>query len=95
MAITLVKEHPASQVRLFLMADAVTCALRGQSTPQGYYSIERALQYVINKGAEVKACGTCAKARGIQDLPLIPGVEISTMKELTQWTVEANKVLTF
>ncbi len=95
MAITLVKEHATTQVRLFLMADAVTCALPGQSTPQGYYSIERALQYVIKKGAQVKACGTCAKARGIQDVHLIPGVELSTMSQLTQWTVEADKVLTF
>ena len=38
MAMTAQKEHADVQVRLFLLADAVTCALPGQATPQGYYS---------------------------------------------------------
>jgi len=77
------------------MADAVTCALPNQATPQGYYNIERMLRSVISRGGEVKACGTCSEARGIKGLPLIEGVEISTMSQLTAWTVEADKVLTF
>lgn len=95
MAITLQKEHSDVEVRIFLMADAVTCALPNQMTPQGYYNIERMLKAVINKGGQVKACGGCSEARGIKELPLIEGVEISTMSRLTQWTVEADKVLTF
>ena len=83
------------RVRIFLMADAVTCALPAQSTPQGYYSIERMLKAVINKGGQVKACGTCSEARGIKGLALLEGVEISTMSQLAQWAVEADKVLTF
>jgi len=47
------------------------------------------------KGGQVKACGTCSEARGIKGLSLIEGVEISTMSQLTRWTVEADKVLTF
>jgi uncharacterized protein involved in oxidation of intracellular sulfur len=77
------------------MADAVTCALPNQSTPQGYYNIERMLKSVIAKGGKVKACGTCSEARGMKGLALIEGVEISTMSQLTQWTVEADKVVTF
>jgi len=77
------------------MADAVTCALPNQNTPQGYYNIERMLRSVVSKGGLVKACGTCAAARGLKDLTLIEGVEISTMSQLTQWTVESDKVLTF
>ncbi|OGO09670.1 MAG: hypothetical protein A3K46_04040 [Chloroflexi bacterium RBG_13_60_9] len=95
MAMTLQKEHPNVEVRIFLMADAVTCALPNQSTPQGYYSIERMLKSVIGKGGQVKACGTCSEVRGVKGLPLIEGVEISTMIQLTQWTVEAEKILTF
>ena len=95
MAMTLQKEHPDVSVSVFLMADAVTCALAGQSTPQGYYSVERMLKAVIAKGGQVKACGTCSEARGIKALGLIDGVEISTMSQLTQWTVEADRVLTF
>lgn len=96
MAMTLQKEHADSvEVRIFLMADAVTAALPGQSTPQGYYNIERMLKSVITRGGQIKACGSCAEARGIKNLPLIEGVEVSTMSQLTQWTVEADKVLTF
>jgi uncharacterized protein involved in oxidation of intracellular sulfur len=95
MAMALQKEHPSVEVLIFLMADAVTCALPGQSTPQGYYNIERMLKSVISKGAQVKACGTCADARALRDLPLLEGVEHSTMSQLCQWTVQADKVLTF
>jgi uncharacterized protein involved in oxidation of intracellular sulfur len=95
MAMSLQKEHPSVEVLIFLMADAVTCALPNQSTPQGYYNIERMLKAVLNKGGQVKTCGTCADARGIRDLPLMDGVEHSTMSQLTQWTVEADKIFTF
>ncbi len=96
LAMTLQKEHAETvQVLIFLLADAVTCALPGQSTPQGYYNIERMLSAVISKGAHVKACGSCAEARGIKSLQLIAGVEASTMSQLTQWVVEAEKVIMF
>jgi uncharacterized protein involved in oxidation of intracellular sulfur len=95
MAMMLQKEHSDVEIRIFLMADAVTCALPAQTTPQGYYSIERMLKSVISKGGQVKACGTCSEARGINGLSLLEGVEISTMSQLAQWTVEADKVLAF
>ena len=95
MAMTLQKEHEGVEVRIFLMADAVTCALPGQGTPQGYYNVERMLKAVIHRGGQVKACGTCCDARGLKAVPLIEGVELSTMSELCQWTVAADKVLTF
>ncbi len=45
------------EVRMFLMADAATCALTGQETPDGYYNIERMLKLSVAKGAEIKICG--------------------------------------
>ena len=96
MAMMLQKEHAdIAEVHIFLMADAVTCALPNQTTPQGYYNIERMLKVVISKGGQVKACGICSEARGINGLTLIEGAEISTMSQLTQWMNEADKVLTF
>lgn len=96
MAMTLQKEHAETvEVLVFLMADAVTCALPNQITPQGYYNIERMLKSVISKGAQVKTCGTCSDARGIKAIALIEGIEHSTMSQLCQWTVESDKVLTF
>jgi len=85
----------SNEVWIFLMADAVTCALPNQSTPQGYYDIERMMKAVINKGGKVKICGTCADARGLDSIQLIEGGERSTMQELTQLTLAADKVITF
>jgi uncharacterized protein involved in oxidation of intracellular sulfur len=96
MAMMLQKEHAETvEVRIFLLADAVTCALPSQLTPQGYYNIERMLRAVINKGGQVKICGSCAEARGLKEITLIDGVEFSTMSQLTLWSVESDKVITF
>jgi uncharacterized protein involved in oxidation of intracellular sulfur len=96
MAMMLQKEHAdTTEVRIFLMADAVTCALTGQNTPQGYYNIERMLGSVVSHGGQVKACGTCSDARGIRSLSLVEGVEVSTMSQLTAWVIESDRVITF
>jgi uncharacterized protein involved in oxidation of intracellular sulfur len=95
MAITIQKENETAEVRIFLMADAATAALPNQNTAQGYYNIERMIRSVLSKGGKVKICGTCAEARGIKDLKLIEGAELSTMKELVQWALESDKTLTF
>lgn len=84
-----------AEVRVFLMADAVTAAISSQNTPQGYYNIERMIRALITKGGLVKLCGTCCDARGIKPLPLIEGVEVSTLVQLARWTAESDKVLVF
>lgn len=95
LAMTLQKEHENVEARVFLMADAVFCALQNNDTPNGYYNIERMMKSILNKGGKVKACGTCAKARGVFELELIEGVERSNMSEYTQWVVDSDKVINF
>jgi uncharacterized protein involved in oxidation of intracellular sulfur len=53
------------------------------------------IKSVLLKGGKVKICGSCAEARGMKDLSLIDGTELSTMKELVQWTLDSDKTLTF
>lgn len=53
------------------------------------------LKSVLRKGGEVKSCGDCSQARGIDRLKFIEGVQLSNMKEFARWTVESDKVLTF
>lgn len=89
------KDHENVEVRIFLMADAASCAIAGQSTPNGYYNIERMLKFAINKGAKVKICGSCADARGLKNVTLVEGAEISTMAEFSDWVVESDKVISF
>lgn len=95
LAMALQKDQPQTEVFVFLMADAVTAALPGQSTPQGYYNIERMLRSVLAKGAQVSLCGTCCDARGIKSVPLLDGAVVGTMAQLAQWTSESDKVLVF
>jgi uncharacterized protein involved in oxidation of intracellular sulfur len=94
LAMALQKEH-AADVRVFLMADAVTCALPDQRTPDGYYNIGRMAKAIIQRGGQVKACGTCADARGLREHQLIEDVEISNMSQLAHWAAEADKIITF
>ena len=88
-------KREGEQVRIFLLADAVTCALAGQQTPNGYYNLERMLAAAIQHGAEVGLCGTCMDARAISDDQLIDGTHRSTLEELTDWTLWADKVVSF
>jgi uncharacterized protein involved in oxidation of intracellular sulfur len=53
------------------------------------------LQSVIRKGTDVKSCGGCCQARGIDKITFIKGVKLSNMKEFAQWTIDADKVLSF
>ena len=53
------------------------------------------LKEIIAKGVKVKICSSCADARGLKNIPLIEGTEISTMAELTDWVVDSDKVVTF
>ncbi len=83
-----------SEVTIFLIADAVNGAKQGQKVPQGFYNIELMLKAVIRKG-EVLACGACMDARGLTDEELIDGAQRSTMQELAERTLSADKVLVF
>ena len=89
------KDTPETDIRVFLMADAVTAALNGQETPNGYYNMGRMLQLVLNHGGAIKLCGSCAQARGLAGLTLLEGVEMSNMQDLAAWTIESDRVLVF
>ena len=95
LAMALQREQPGVEVAVFLLGDAVSCALPNQVTPQGYYNLERMLKAVLAKGGQVKLCGSCAEARGLKELDLIEGAEVSTMGQLAAWVVQSERVLTF
>ena len=43
------KDHSDVEVRIFLLADAATCAIASQTTPNGYYNVSRMLLMAIAK----------------------------------------------
>jgi uncharacterized protein involved in oxidation of intracellular sulfur len=83
-----------SVVTVFLLADAVACARRGQKVPQGFYNLELMVKSVL-RGGEVLLCGTCMDARGLDDADVIEGARRSTMDELAERTLAADRVLVF
>jgi len=53
------KANPDVSVNVFLMGDAVSCAMSGQKTPDGYYYLERMVRGLITKKVTISCCGTC------------------------------------
>ncbi|WP_058556774.1 DsrE/DsrF/TusD sulfur relay family protein [Thiohalocapsa sp. ML1] len=87
-------QNKGERVVVFLMADAVACAKAGQKVPQGYYNLELMVKGVARKG-EMLLCGTCMDARGIGDDELVEGARRSTMDELAERTLAAERVVVF
>ncbi len=94
LAHALIKRDPDADVTVFLMADAVAGARKGQQTPDGYYNIERMLKRVVARG-RVLLCGTCMDARGIGEDEVLDGATRGTMDELAEITATADRVLIF
>jgi uncharacterized protein involved in oxidation of intracellular sulfur len=84
-----------AEVRVFLMGDAVGCAMAGQVLPNGYYHLDRMLTSAARHGAQVGLCGTCMEARGIDEGEIVEGARRSSLEELTDWTLWADEVVTF
>jgi uncharacterized protein involved in oxidation of intracellular sulfur len=80
---------------VFLIGDAVTCAIAGQKTPDGYYTLDRMLKTIHRHGGHLACCGTCLDARGLTKEHLIDEAPRSSMDELAAWTVESDQVLVF
>jgi len=88
--------RPGEEVKVFLMGDAASCAKASQKVPQGYYNVELMLQGPATRhGVEVGVCGTCMDARGITEEELAAGTKRSSLSQLTDWTVWADKALVF
>ena len=53
------------------------------------------LQLVSGKQGEIGVCGSCMEARGIKDAELLAGTRPSTLEELTDWVLWADRVVVF
>jgi len=95
LALALAKADPSAVVTVFLMADAVVAAKRGQKTPDGFYNLERMLKRFVDGQHNVLLCGTCMDARSLTEAELIDGTHRSSMDELAKATLAADQVLVF
>jgi uncharacterized protein involved in oxidation of intracellular sulfur len=81
--------------RVFLSGDAVGCAVAGQRVPEGSCDLERMVRSVAHRGGGSACRGTCLGARGIGGDRLVEGARRSSMEELTDRTLWADRVATF
>lgn len=88
-------KQPDNEVRVFLIGDAAAAAHHQQKVPSGFYNLEVMLGSIIRHSGVIGVCGTCMDARGIAADDLITGSHRSSLDELSQWTVWADKVLVF
>jgi len=94
LAHALAKNAADAELTVFLMADAVLCAKKDQKPPEGYYNLERMLKRVLSRGGNrVLLCGTCMDARGLGDSEIAEGARRSTMDELAQATLAADRAM--
>ena len=86
-----------SEVRIFLMSDAVDMARGVCRPPEGYdQDLSQMLKARIARGVTVKACGTCMARCGIyRNHPFFEGAEKATMPALAEWVMSSDKVVSF
>jgi len=70
------------EVRVFLVGDAVGCAMADQKVPDGYYHLDRMILSVAQHGGDVACCGTCLDARGISEDMLTKGARRSSLEDV-------------
>ncbi|WP_044471019.1 DsrE/DsrF/TusD sulfur relay family protein [Mannheimia massilioguelmaensis] len=94
-AINLIEEHPKEvEVKVFCFSDSVLSGLAGQAPNDGP-NVQQTLEVLTGLGTEVKLCTSCTKARGITHLPLVKGVVLGTLDDVSEWTLWADKVINF
>jgi len=94
MADAMLKLEEDLELTLYLSNDAVACAKTGQTTPDGYYNVERMLKPILRRGT-VLVCRTCAEARGLKPEDLMDGVRIVTLGEGAEFALEADKTMVY
>ena len=84
-----------TKVRIFLYADSVTAAKKGQNPPKGFYNVGEMLKALIDKGVEVRSCLTCTSARGLVQDDFVEGAVVGKTLDLARWVAEGGQVMTF
>jgi sulfur relay (sulfurtransferase) complex TusBCD TusD component (DsrE family) len=85
------------KVNVFFIQDGVLVPKK--DTPEGLpverFDVRGWLNQVINGGAEMKVCGFCSDWRGLTQDDYIKETKVASMKDLVDWTIESDKVVTF
>ena len=76
------------EVNVFLLAKGVEC----ESLDTEQFPVSSQMKELVASGGKILACGTCLKIRGSEGTELCP---LSTMKDLYELILDADKVVSF
>ena len=94
-AINLQEDHGHDvNIKVFAFSDSILRGIAGQNPNEGS-NVQQLIDILVAQGAEVKLCTSCVKARGLLEAKLIDGVTLGTLADVSEWTLWADKVLTF
>jgi tRNA 2-thiouridine synthesizing protein D len=85
-------------VNMFLFEDAVYLTREDQQsevTEDKSRDCRNLIAAIIARGAQIKACGVCARERNMDADRLIEGATIGAMQDLIGWVAEGEKVVSF
>ncbi|MFQ5866926.1 MAG: DsrE/DsrF/TusD sulfur relay family protein [bacterium] len=83
------------EVKIFLMNDGVDLARQQTKPENAEFDLGKMLLEIQNKGGEIKLCTTCINRCGIAKGDLLDKSWPAGMKDLINWTAEADRVITF
>ena len=94
--------HEGHSVNIFLFEDSVLVPKKGQK-PSEMPSVldermpncEELIKAAIAQGAKVKICGVCAAERSLDKSEVLEGAEITSIRDLVQWVLDSDKVVSF
>lgn len=89
------QEDERVDLAIYMMSDAVTVGLPNQPVAAAGGGLQQMIETLLEHGAAIRLCRTCAVARGLAELPLIAGVAIGTLAEMAAAAIDADKVITF
>ncbi len=82
------------EIRIFLYEDG-TINIKHQIRSPQERNIAEMMAELVELGAEIKACGTCAKFRGIKKQDIIEATKLAGMAVLANYVNDCDRFLTF
>jgi uncharacterized protein involved in oxidation of intracellular sulfur len=89
------KDFDNCEIRIYLFADGVFCALANEGLPANIYNISQMMADTISAGAKIKMCTSCGESRGLRETKLIKGIDWGNLKDLSSWIADSEKILTY
>lgn len=81
-------------VRMFLYEDGVFNLAKEIQSPQER-NLAEMLAELVQSGAEIQGCGTCAKFRGVKKRDIIEGSKLGGMVVLANYAMTCDRFLSF